>query len=165
MRAQMTAAIVFGLLLAGTARASEHPEHPKSNAKPAEAASAGALEGKSFTGQLGKAGETAGDKDQLFFKKGTFLSTACVPFGFHEAPYTVAEKDGVVTFTASPSNAKGETMSWTGTVRDGVLEGTAVHKTASGETRYWFKGKLGPSDKAPGSKEPPKKAEHPEHPK
>jgi hypothetical protein len=148
----------IALVLCGSAWASDHPEHPKAHAK-AE------LDGKVFVGTMGKAGETEGDKDQLIFKKGTFVSTACVPMGFHDAPYTVTEKDGVVTFTSSPKNADGETMSWTGTVRDGALEATAVHSAGSGETTYWFKGKLGSAEAAAEAPEHPKKSEHPDHPK
>ena len=145
MRKLWTAAIAVMFLLTGAAWASDHPEHPKAH-------HSATLDGKVFVGTMGKAGETDGDKDQLTFEKGQFVSAACVPFGFQEASYTVTEKDGVMTFAASPKNAEGETMSWTGTIKDGVLEGAAVHKTAAGETKYWFKGKLG-------------KSEHPEHPK
>ena len=137
--------------------ASEHPEHPKADA--AATTGKAALDGKVFVGSMGKAGAPTGDQDQLTFKKGTFLSAACVRYGFKEAPYTTEEKDGVVTFTASPKNAKGETMSWTGTIRNGTLDATAVNKTAGGETTYWFKGTAGPETSHK------KKSEHPEHPK
>src|SRR5262249_604383 len=150
------------LPLAGSAWASEHPEHPaaKDTAATSPSTGKGALDGKSFVGALGKAGQTTGDQDQLVFKKGTFVSKACIQYGFHEAPYTVVEKDGVVTFASSVTNAGGETMSWTGTVQNGALEGTAVHKSASGETTYWFKGKAGSAEASHQHK-----SEHPEHPK
>lgn len=156
MKTLWTAAIAVAFLLTGSAWASDHPEHPKAHEK-------GTLDGKVFVGTMGKAGETEGDKDQLTFTKGTFMSSACVPFGFHEAPYTVTEKDGVMTFASSPKNAEGDTMSWTGTIKDGILEGTAVNKTAAGETKFWFKGKLGAADAAKSPEHP--KSEHPEHPK
>src|SRR5262245_51115288 len=94
----------------GAAFADEH-------AKAKTAAGAAALDGKVFVGQLVKAGETSGDKDQLTFKAGTFVSSACVPYGFHATPYTATEKEGVVTFTSDATNDKGETMSWTGTIK------------------------------------------------
>jgi hypothetical protein len=146
--------IIVTAALAGTSIAGEHPEHPKSGAKAAPASKAGpqALDGQSFSGTLVKSGEAAGETDELVFKKGTFTSKACVAHGFKAAPYTTAEKDGVTTFTASASNAGGETMSWTGTVRDGAVEATAVHKAPAGETTYMFKSQA-------------KKSEHPEHPK
>ena len=150
-------------LAIGVAFADEHPaEHPK--AKPAAAADAsGPLDGMVFVGDLVKSGEDTGDKDQLTFKKGTFVSSACIRYGFHEAPYTATEKDGVTTFVAEATNADGETMSWTGTIREGVLEGTAVHKSKSAETKYVFKGTPGPA--RAGSEDHPQKSEHPEHPK
>src|SRR5262245_53039462 len=143
-------------LLIGAAMAQEN-----SKAQPA-AAGGGALDGKVFAGELGKSGEKKGNKDELTFKGGMFVSAACVAYGFHETAYTTTEKDGVVTFTASPTKAKGETMSWTGTIKDGVLEGAAVNRASSGETTYWFKGAAGSAAKI---KEPKKKSEHPEHPK
>lgn len=148
-------AMLASLVLFGAAVAAEHPQ----------AKGSGPLDGKVFVGELGKAGETTGDKDKLTFQKGSFVSSACIPHGFHDAPYTVSEKDGVITFTASPKNADGETMEWTGTVKDGVLEGTAVHKAGSGETTYWFKGKIGAAGGEAKPGEHPKKSEHPEHPK
>ena len=149
-------AIIACSVLVGAALAQEHP-----NAKPA-AAGAGVLDGKVASGELGKSGEKKGDKDQLTFKDGKFVSSACVAYGFRETPYTASEKDGVVTFASTATNAKAESMSWTGTIKQGVLEATAVNKTASGETTYWFKGTLGANAK---SNEHPKKSEHPDHPK
>ncbi len=167
MRTTIIALFVAALLIAGPAWAGEHPEHPKSSDAPAEVATPGkgALDGKVFVGSLVKSGAASGDQDKLSFKNGTFVSAACIQYGFHEAPYTAEEKGGVVTFTASVKNAGGETMRWNGTVRDGVLEGTAVHTTASGETTYAFKGKAGTGQAPPKGKEHPKKSEHPEHPK
>ena len=137
-------------------------EHPKGKA---EAAGGGALDGKVFAGELVKSGEKTGNKDDLTFKNGTFVSSACVAYGFRETPYTATKKDGVVTFTAAATNDKGETMSWTGTIKDGVLESTAANKMPTGETTYTFKGKLGPGGAPAKSNEHPKKSEHPEHPK
>lgn len=149
-------AVIASFLVFGGALAGEHPsEHPK--------AGAGALDGQAAAGELIKSGEKSGDKDQLSFKGGKFVSSACVPHGFKEAAYTATEKDGVVTFTSNPKNADGDTMSWTGTIKDNVVEATAVFKSKSGETTYAYKGTLGAA-KA-DSKDDPKKSEHPEHPK
>lgn len=156
---KLALAVVSCSIIIGASFAGEHPsEHPKAKA------GADALDGKVVAGELVKAGEKSGDKDQLSFKGGKFLSSACVPFGFQEAAYTATEKDGVVTFTANPTNAAGETMSWTGTLTKGVVIGTAVYKSKSGETTtYAYNGKLGHADA--NSKEHPAKSEHPEHPK
>ena len=156
-------AVIACLVLGGAALADEHPkEHPKAN--PAAAATgAGALDGKVFVGELVKSGEKSGDKDRLSFEGGKFVSSACVQYGFHEAAYTATEKDGVITFTANPTNADGETMSWTGTITEGAVECTAVHKSKSGETTYAYKGKAGHAQA--DSKDKSKKSEHPDHPK
>ena len=152
-------AVIACSIVNGAVFAAEHPsEHPKAKA------GADALDGKVFAGTLVKSGAQSGDKDQLSFKGGKFVSSACVPYGFHETAYTATEKDGVVTFTSNPLNADGETMSWTGTIKQGVVEAAALYKSKSGETTtYAYKGKLGHSDA--DSKEHPKKSEHPDHPK
>ena len=127
----------------------------------AVAAEAGPLDGKVFSGELGKVGVPNGDPDTLTFKKGSFVSSACVRFGFESAPYTASKENGTTTFTAKATSKSGETMEWTGTLRGEALEATAVRRTSSGETEtYWFKGKAGKAKAA----EPPKKSEHPEHP-
>jgi uncharacterized protein YdeI (BOF family) len=151
--------VIACLAVIGVAFADEHPkksEHPTAN--PA-AAGAGGLDGKVFAAELVKAGEKSGDKDQLSFKGGKFLSSTCVAYGFHEAAYTATEKDGVITFTSNATNADGETMSWTGTIKQGVVEGTAVYKSKSGETTYTYKGTMGTGQA--DSDEHPKKSDHP----
>ena len=159
MRASIGAAIA--IVVFSSAVAAEHPEHPKASPQPAASASAGALDGRVFTGELGKAGASTGDPDTLTFKKGSFVSSACVPHGFESAPYAASKENGATTFTAKATSKSGETMEWTGTLRGEALEATAVHRTSSGETEtYWFKGKAG---KAKAAEKP--KSEHPEHPK
>jgi hypothetical protein len=153
MRKCVVAVMACSMVL-GAAWADEHPsEHPKAKA------GAGGLDGKVFAAELVKAGEKGGDKDQLSFKGGKFLSSACVPFGFHEAAYTATEKDGVITFTSNATNADGETMAWTGTIKEGAVQGKAVYKSKKGETTYTYKGTM--STAPAGSDEHPKKSEHP----
>ena len=155
MRASLGAAIVI-LVFSSVAVA----EHPKAKPKPAASASAGSLDGKVFSGELGKVGATTVDPDTLTFKKGSFVSSACVPLGFESTPYTASKENGATTFTAKATSKSGETMEWTGTLRGEALEATAVRRTSSGETEtYWFKGKAG---KAKAAEKP--KSEHPEHP-
>ena len=154
--------IMSGLLIAGWTLAGEHPEHPtaKETAK-----SAGKLDGKVFVGEIGKKGAEKGDKDQFIFKQGEFVSTACIAYGFNEAPYVATEKDGIVSFTSEPTNAEAEKMSWKGDVKDDEIKGTAVHQTKTGQTEYWFKGTLKTgAEAADQPAETPKKSEHPEHP-
>jgi hypothetical protein len=149
MKTKSVITMLACLTLIGAALADEHPsaEHPK--AKPAAEAAAkgaGALDGKVFAGQMVKSGDAKGDDDELTFKGGTFVSSACVQYGFHATAYTATEKDGVITFNSTAKNADGDTMSWKGTVKGGVLEATAVNKSKAGETTYVFKGSQGHAD-------------------
>ena len=149
-------AIVIGLAFAGWTLAAEHP-----TAKTETKQGTGKLDGKSFVGEIGKKGEKKGDKDEFIFKDGKFLSTACEAYGFHEAPYTATEKDGVISFTCEVTNDKSEKMSWKGECKKDEIEGTAVNQTKDSKVEYWFKGTL---KTGAAATEPPKKSEHPEHP-
>jgi hypothetical protein len=83
------------------------------------------LDGKQFTGDLLEQGKSKGDPDTFVFKDGKFRSVACDAYGFSDAPYTVASEGGKTTFTAVTKNAKGDTMTWKGTVEGEHLAGTA----------------------------------------
>ena len=164
--------IVSGLLAAGWILAVEHPEHPKAKASAVATEmpqGSGILDGKMFAGEIGEKGQQKGDKDGLIFKHGTFLSTACEGYGFKAAPYVATEKDGVFSFTVEGKNAKGEKMSWKGTVKNDEVEATAIYTTKGGwfkkahHIEYWYKGKA--TTEMPTATEHPKKSEHPEHPK
>jgi hypothetical protein len=141
MRAKLATWIVVAALT-GASVAAEHPEHPSNPPKPPPASKAEphALDGTSFSGTLVKSGESAGEPDEIAFKKGKLTSSALTARGFKAAPYKMAANGGVETFTATASNASGETVSWTGTLKDGVLEATAIQKSASGEATYTFRG-------------------------
>jgi hypothetical protein len=110
----------------------------------AAAAAGGALDGKVFTGTSGEAGRSTGDKDELIFKDGTFRSTACDPYGFGAASYTVTKNpDGSLAFTATTSSPKEGTIRWRGNVQDDAIAGTYVwEKTGQKPISYWFKGSL-----------------------
>jgi len=141
MRAILASWIVIAALT-GVSVAGDHPEHPANPPKPPPASKAEphALDGTSFSGTLAKSGESAGQSDELVFKKGKLTSSALTARGFKAAPYRMTAKGGVESFTATATNARGETVSWTGTLKDGVLEATAIEKSASGEATYTFRG-------------------------
>ncbi len=106
-------------------------------------AQAGALDGKSFAGTTTEKGKTKGDKDTFVFKDGKFRSTACDAYGFAEASYTAAAKDGATSFEATTESPKEGTMKWKGTVREGRIEGTAVWmKKGQADISYTFHGEL-----------------------
>lgn len=105
-------------------------------------AAGGALDGKTFKGKVWTEGDP-GDPDSFIFKAGEFRSTACDQYGYGSAPYTVSDKNGVKSFTATTKNKNGAEMHWEGSVKGNDIEGSAVMKTQSGEeTPMKFAGKL-----------------------
>jgi len=107
------------------------------------ARAAGALDGKSFAGQVGEQGKTQGDADTLVFKDGKFRSTACDKYGFGDAPYTTKLEKAVTTAEAVTKNDKGETMEWTLSTFGELMSGKALYKRPGKDTvTYWVKAKL-----------------------
>jgi hypothetical protein len=106
-------------------------------------AEGGSLDGKSFAGTFTEKGKAKGDADTLVFKDGKFRSTACDAYGFSEASYKAAAKDGATSFEVTTESPKEGTMKWKGTVRGGRIEGTAVWmKKGQADINYTFHGEL-----------------------
>ena len=102
----------------------------------------GVLDGKSFTGQMGKKGQTQGDKDTFIFKEGMFRSTACDPYGFKPASYSSAQSGEKVIFKADAFSPTEGGMKWNGTVQGNEIKGTAVWvKSGKAPVEHWFTGK------------------------
>jgi|GEM_PF-1021315 len=90
-------------------------------------AGTGPLDGKTFSGEVGKKGDASGMKDDLMFKEGKFRSTACDVYGFGDADYTVVTAAGDVTnFQAETHSQTDGTMKWVGTIKESMLEGTTT---------------------------------------
>ena len=103
-----------------------------------------ALDGKVFVGEIGKKGQKAGDKDDLVFKDGKFLSTACAKYGFTEAPYTAMGGGKKTTFETETKSPKEGTMKWKGTVQGEMVRATVIwSKPGNSPQELWYKGKLG----------------------
>jgi hypothetical protein len=85
----------------------------------------GALDGKSFTGEIGAKGQKA-DPDTFIFKDGRFTSTACEKFGFKDAAYTTSGEGKNMRFRATTMNTSGAKIDWDGTVSGDKIEGKAV---------------------------------------
>lgn len=100
----------------------------------------GALDGKTFVGDMGEKGKETGDKDELVFKDGKFSSVACQEYGFGDAPYTATVSGDTTTFESDTVSAKEGKMHWTGTVKGDEFTGTAVWtKEGQAPIEYWFK--------------------------
>lgn len=103
----------------------------------------GALDGKTFAGEMGESGKEKAEKDELVFKDGKFSSVACEKYGFGEAPYTSAVNGDTTTFEAETVSEKEGKMKWTGTVTGDKLDGTVLWtKDGQAPVEYWFKTEL-----------------------
>ena len=110
-------------------------------AQPAWAA-AEALDGKTFSGQIGPQGKSEGKEDSFVFQDGAFESTLCTTFGYGTGAYTTELAGKALEFTAETADQKGGTMKWKGVVKGDIIEGTAV-ATENGQTsESWFRGTL-----------------------
>jgi len=108
------------------------------------ALAAGALDGKTYVGTIGKTGET-GDPDNFIFTDGSFRSTACDQYGYTAASYTTMDEGGKTMFSVTTENSGGNTMAWKGTVTGNAIEGTVVMSPKGGKPQtFWFKGEQGP---------------------
>lgn len=106
--------------------------------RPAIAAD-GALDDKTFAGDMGEKGKAKGDKDELVFKDGKFHSVACEKYGFGDAAYTATVNGGTTTFEAVTTSTKEGKMKWSGTVAGDKLYGTATwYKDGQAPIEYWF---------------------------
>ena len=107
------------------------------------AAREGALDGKTFAGEMGETGKDKGDKDELDFRDGKFSSEACEKYGFGDAPYTTTASGDTTTFEADTVSAKEGKMHWSGTLTGDELTGTVVWtKEGQAPIEYWFKTEL-----------------------
>ena len=101
------------------------------------------LDGKVFVGEIGKKGQKTGDKDDLIFKDGKFLSTACAKYGFTEAPYTAMAGEKKTSFETETLSPTGGTMKWKGTVQGEMVTATVKwSKPGNPPQELWYRGKL-----------------------
>lgn len=106
------------------------------------------LDGKSFAGELGRAGKPAKTKDLFVFREGMFVSKECERrCGYAATPYWVRLEGNDVQFHAvAPCQKSDATMVWNGTVNGDEIEGTIAWTSKRWywtiEKELWFKGKL-----------------------
>ena len=104
-------------------------------------AGGGALDGKTFSGQMTPKGEKKGDADDFEFKDGKFHSTACDKYGFDSAAYT-AKADGKATHFDAVTRSGDSTITWKGEVKGDHVSGTAVMSEKGKTKDYLFAGDL-----------------------
>jgi hypothetical protein len=96
----------------------------------------GALEGKVFVGHTGPLGSTAIDgEDEIIFKNGRFLSTACNTWGFESAPYRATVMPDGIHFEALTHSPRHGQIHWRGVVVGNTLEATYLWTK---HRWYWF---------------------------
>ena len=98
------------------------------------------LDGKTFSGTIGKKGETAGNPDDFIFKDGQFESTLCEQFGYGTGAYKTSIADGATRFSAETTSKTGGKMAWTGTIKEGHLQGSVVTTENGASSEMWFNG-------------------------
>jgi len=94
-----------------------------------------ALEGKVFVGHTGPLNGPVNGEDEIVFRNGRFLSTACDKWGFESAAYTVTvQPDGIhfISITKSPKHGQ---IQWQGVVKGDTMTATYLWTK---ERWYWF---------------------------
>lgn len=106
-------------------------------------AASGALDGKTFAGQVGEPGKTQGDPDELIFQSGALRSTACDTYGFKAGEYHALHRGDLIEFDAVTTSATDGAMQWKGTVQRDRLEGTATWtRPGKSPVTHWVKATL-----------------------
>ncbi len=103
----------------------------------------GPLDGKSFTGDLVKTGEPAGEPETLTFADGKFRTKTGDAHGFTEVPYRTVKLGETMTFRADAVSPRDGKMSWNGRIQGDHLEANLIW-TGTDEKRetYTIKAKL-----------------------
>ena len=109
-----------------------------------KAAAADSLDGKTFNIKLteyGKDGEPT--DDELIFKDGTFFSSECEQYGFGQATYESASKNGATLFEATTSSEKEGKIEWEGKVEGDNITGNFMwSKPGQEPILYTYAGSL-----------------------
>lgn len=102
----------------------------------------GPLDGKTFSGEAGHAGEE-GHPDDFVFTAGTFRSIGCDPYGFTAAAYEAMREGNVIRFKAVTKSPIDGTITWMGKAEGKGIEGTAMWRPKGRKSvALWFRGRL-----------------------
>lgn len=96
---------------------------------------AGALEGKVFVGHTGPLNGPVNGEDEVVFRNGRFLSTACDKWGFDSAAYTATVQPDGIHFTSTTKSPKHGQILWKGVVAGDIMNATYLWTK---ERWYWF---------------------------
>jgi hypothetical protein len=140
------AAIAIALISVTSTGADANPGTVGTAAPPSAVPALSSLDGRTFVTQSGEKGKQAIKKDTFVFRDGRFLSEACTPYGFGDAPYQATVDGATVRFhaeTLSPTHGK---MVWDGIVKDNAIEATSIWTRDRWywkiKKEYWFRGQM-----------------------
>ena len=115
-------------------------------ASPSAVPALSSLDGRTFVTQSGEKGKPASKKDTFVFRDGRFLSEACSPYGFGDAPYQATVDGATVRFHAETHSPTHGTMVWNGIVKDNAIEATSIWTRERWywkiKREYWFRGQM-----------------------
>lgn len=138
------AAIAIALISVTATGVEAIPGAMSATASPSTAPTVSLLDGKTFVAQSGEKGKQASKKDTFVFRDGRFLSEACNPYGFGDAPYQATVDGAKVRFHAETHSPTHGTMVWDGIVKDNAIEATSVWTRERWywkiKKEYWFRG-------------------------
>ena len=102
------------------------------------------LNGKTFVGEIGEKGKTTSQyKEEMSFKDGVMVSSACSSLGFESFSYTATNSDDGVHFVAEATNPTEGTLTWEGVVNGDALDATSVwEKPGNPPDESWLKATL-----------------------
>ena len=142
----LSATIAIALISVTAMGADAIPGAVGAAASPSVVPALSSLDGRTFVAQSGEKGKQASKKDTFVFRDGRFLSEACTPYGFGDAPYQATVDGATVRFhaeTHSPTHGK---MVWDGIVKDNAIEATSIWTRERWywkiKKEYWFRGQM-----------------------
>lgn len=107
---------------------------------------AGSLDGKSFTGHIGKIGKKSSNTDMITFENGRFSSSGCQKYGFGSGTYQTTTEGDRTHFVADTYSEKTGRITWVGTVSGDELNATYLwykkDKYSEPKQIKWFKGAI-----------------------
>ena len=104
----------------------------------------GPLDGKTFSVNISEYGKDGQPRaDDLIFNDGKFSSTECAQYGFGDAVYESAKKDGKILFEATTNSDKEGTIEWEGKVDGDNISGNFMwSKQGQDPIFYTYSGSL-----------------------
>ena len=106
-------------------------------------AAMGALDGKTFVGEMGKKGEQKGQAEDVIFTDGKMRSSMCSRFGYSDGTYTAEAGKDAIAFATQLTHPTDGMQMWKGMVKGDTLEATSTSfEPGKAPVECWIKGQL-----------------------